>query len=275
MIDDKIVEVCEVVVAHFDGMEEWLMTNSQTKDSYVSEKSYATHEYKKWGQYDDYVYHVLFFDKTLATSFRLRWDNGHRKFKSTIVYGVRVMYHDGFYEWMNDNDIHKRRYKKLERYDRDYTDEGLTFHVYFENISHIEKLNNDIPGSILDSFRKKIEVMTHVSDPGPQPPIPLENLESRSERLAYLSRACGDIISTSGHIIMNGFGDASKYRPVKHRSHRSNLEEQLAEMIFAINIMAERGDIDYIRVESLTKEMIKNPPDCFYKQLWNDKEDDK
>ena len=96
-------------------------------------------EYKKWGQYDDYVYHVLFFDKTLATSFRLRWDNGHRKFKSTIVYGVRVMYHDGFYEWMNDNDIHKRRYKKLERYDRDYTDEGILPFMYILRTYHISK----------------------------------------------------------------------------------------------------------------------------------------
>jgi len=67
---------------------------------------------------------------------------------------------------------------------------------------------------------------------------------AEAERLALLSEECGECIQAVGKILRHGYDSVHPEGKDKGNCNRDNLEREMGDILAAMQIMKETGDID-------------------------------
>ncbi len=77
------------------------------------------------------------------------------------------------------------------------------------------------------------------------------------ERLSILIEECGEVIQAIGKIMKHGYNST---HPETSVTNRDTLETEISHVLFAVNYMMDRGDIDAVKIATHhleKKEAIK------------------
>ena len=80
--------------------------------------------------------------------------------------------------------------------------------------------------------------------------------DAELERLALLLEEIGEAQQVIGKILRHGWDN---YNPtVSYCSNRKLLEQELGDVMFALSLMIDEGDVSETRIDSFRKEKAKN-----------------
>ena len=78
------------------------------------------------------------------------------------------------------------------------------------------------------------------------------------ERLAFLAEECAEAVQAIGKIVRHGYESSDPTRPASPTNRRM-LESELADIRFAISLMAQAGDVSPRNIEAATSARLRNP----------------
>ena len=79
---------------------------------------------------------------------------------------------------------------------------------------------------------------------------------AEDERLAYLMEECGEAIQIIGKIMRHGYESYNPHKP-ELGSNRSLLQNELGDVLRAIRMLADAGDLDRRALDQLE---MRDPP---------------
>lgn len=84
--------------------------------------------------------------------------------------------------------------------------------------------------------------------------------DAQIERLAILSEECGEVIQIVGKVLRHGYANFHPLDPVL-QSNKSLLQNELGDLVNAINFLAEHKDVDmeaiHTKAESKKKRFVR------------------
>ena len=81
---------------------------------------------------------------------------------------------------------------------------------------------------------------------------------SALERLAFLAEECAEAIQAVGKIVRHGYASSDPTR-TGSPTNRRMLESELADIRFAISLLAQAGDVSFRNIEAAVSARLENP----------------
>lgn len=78
------------------------------------------------------------------------------------------------------------------------------------------------------------------------------------ERLAFLAEECAEAIQSVGKIVRHGYESCDPTRSPTPTNRRA-LETELADVHFAISLLAQAGDVSQRNIEAAISSRVANP----------------